>query len=350
MAPTPALKNSRMGFKIALMSMSKRVVHIARGHTPLPIKNGLNPSRARVPEEFDGISALDFLWHLISTQRRRNPSDDISAARSRFNADEVLVTSGHRGWVIGPTTPLEAGQDLWFYRTPLEEPEVPFSCSILFENDRILVVNKPPFLATMPRGTHITQTATVQMRRSTGIEDLAPAHRLDRLTSGILVFTKERKYRGAYQTLFAERKAKKTYEAIAQSDSTLVPGTHWRHRMEKIAGVMQASIIDGEPNAETVLVDQQILSPSDQERLQKAHGVDYDLARYTLAPLTGKTHQLRLHMFTAGVPILGDPAYPILLPDVPDDFTKRMHLHARSLTFIDPYSDEPVEFCAGDVW
>ena len=128
-------------------------------------------------------------------------------------------------------TPLRVNQEVWFYRIPAPEVPVPYRCETIFEDERLLVVDKPPFLATMPRGKHITQSATVQLRKLTGNGELSPAHRLDRLTSGVLVFTKTREVRGAYQQLFARREAEKTYEAIARYDPTnpmAQPGMVWR--------------------------------------------------------------------------------------------------------------------------
>lgn len=343
-APTPWLKNSTRGFTIALMSMDNRVIHIPRGHAPLPIKNGLNPTRARVPEDFAGRPALDFLWHLISTQRRRNPADTIEAARERFHQGQVVASRGQLGTFLAESTLLSLNDDLWFYRMPTEEAPIPFSCEIIHEDDRLLVVDKPPFLATMPRGKHITQTATVQLRRTTGIEDLAPAHRLDRLTSGVLVFTKERRYRGAYQTLFAERKAQKTYEAVAAFDYSIEPGTVWRHRIEKIPGIMQAKIIEGQANSETLLAEVKLLPQERSDQLAARYGMDGQLATYVLKPATGKTHQLRVHMFAAGVPILGDPTYPRLLPETEESFAHPMHLTARQLEFVDPITGEAQRF------
>ncbi|ALU21149.1 23S rRNA pseudouridylate synthase [Corynebacterium pseudotuberculosis] len=321
------------------MSMEDRVVHVPRGQAPLPVKNGLNPTRVRVSEEHAGMSAYEFVWHLIASQRRRHPDDTTEALLSRFQGDQVII--GPKFRIASPESTLKANEDIWFYRTPAPEIPVPYSCETIYEDDNLLVVNKPPFLATMPRGKHITQTATVQMRRATGNGDLSPAHRLDRLTSGILVFTKNRKVRGAYQSLFAERKVTKTYHAIAPFSEDLTGNTLWRDHMIKTPGDMQGHIVPGPPNAETLLVDVTELDAQETAQLQKLHHVTTPLARYTLQPHTGRTHQLRLHMWAAGVPILGDPAYPVILAEEVEDFRVPMHLTAYQLTFLDPFSNTP---------
>lgn len=319
------------------MSMEDRVVHVPRGQAPLPVKDGLNPTRVRVPEEYAGISAYEFAWNLIASQRRRHPEDTPEALLTRFQQDQVII--GPKFRIASPDTVLKANEDIWFYRTPAPETPVPYSCETIYEDENLLVVNKPPFLATMPRGKHITQTATVQMRRATGNGELSPVHRLDRLTSGILVFTKNRKVRGAYQSLFAEQKVTKTYHAIAPFRNDLPGNSLWRDHMIKTPGDMQGHIVPGPPNAESLLVDVTELGAQETAQLQQLHDVTTPLARYTLQPHTGRTHQLRLHMWAAGVPILGDPAYPTILPEEEEDFRVPMHLTAYQLTFCDPISD-----------
>lgn len=326
------------------MSMEDRVVHVPRGQAPLPVKDGLNPTRVRVPEEYAGVSAYEFVWELIASQRRRHPDDTPEALLARFRQDQVII--GPKFRIAAPDTALKANEDIWFYRTPAPETPVPYSCETIYEDENLLVVNKPPFLATMPRGKHITQTATVQMRRATGNGDLSPAHRLDRLTSGILVFTKNRKVRGAYQSLFAERKVTKTYHAIARFREDLAGNTLWRDHMIKTPGDMQGHIVPGPPNAETLLVDVTQLGAQETAQLQQLHDVTTLLARYTLQPHTGRTHQLRLHMLAAGVPILGDPAYPTILPEEEEDFRVPMHLTAYRLAFCDPINNTPRCFTA----
>ena len=249
---------------------------------------------------------------------------------------------------LAAETPLRANQEVWFYRIPAPEVPVPYRCETIFEDERLLVVDKPPFLATMPRGKHITQSATVQLRKLTGNGELSPAHRLDRLTSGVLVFTKTREVRGAYQQLFARREAEKTYEAIARYDPTnpmAQPGMVWRDRMAKNPGELQGYFVPGEPNAITTVISVEPVPPERMRALRATHGSELpQQARYVLQPATGRTHQLRLHMWKAGVPILGDPAYPVVLPEAEEDFAIPMHLRAKALRFTDPLSGVEREF------
>ncbi|MDY3127017.1 MAG: pseudouridine synthase [Corynebacterium sp.] len=311
-----------------------------KGYSPLPVRDGLNPTRARVPADAPGITAWDFVLGLIMGQRHRHLDDNEAALEKRFSAGEVVLRNGTQ---LRPESMLKPEQDVYFYRTPAPEIEVPYDIPILFEDEHLLVADKPPFMATMPRARHIVQTATVQLRRQTGLSELSPAHRLDRLTSGVLLFTKTREVRGAYQTLFARREVHKTYSAIAAMSNIAAP-TKWSSRIEKIPGEIQSKLVDGPLNSHTLLHAIEPLNDVEHEQIEAIHGKQPPQARYILKPTTGKTHQLRLHMWAAGVPILGDPVYPVVFPEDSEDMSVPMHLTARSIEFVDPLTGKPREF------
>jgi tRNA pseudouridine32 synthase/23S rRNA pseudouridine746 synthase len=230
------------------------------------------------------------------------------------------------GAVIDETTVLPAGSSVYLYRDLRDEVPVPFDIPVLYRDDDILVVDKPHFLATMPRGRHVAQTALVRLRRELGLPELSPAHRLDRLTAGVLLFTVRRELRGAYQTLFARGAVHKTYLARAAVNPDLVLPHLVRSRIVKRRSRLQAVCEPGEPNAETLV-----------ESLS-GDGL------YRLTPRTGRTHQLRVHMASLGVPIHGDPLYPNVI-DVPnDDFSTPLQLLARRIEFTDPLSGVRREF------
>ena len=313
--------------------------------TPLPPRDGLGASRVRHNEP-EPITAFAFISRLVATQRHRHPDDDDAAVLRRFNEGLVVLIDGTP---LKPSTPIAAGTDVFFYRHPAPEPPVPYEIETVFEDDNILVVNKPPFLATMPRAAHITETATVRLRRATGNEEITPAHRLDRMTSGLLLLTKRREIRGAYQELFARREVHKRYEAIAADNGVTAPLV-WRSHVEKLRGeIASREIASAEPNSETLLRSVRRLAPTEEQRLQRIHGVPHPLSRYVLEPVTGKTHQLRVHMCSAGVPILGDPVYPTVQAFDDEDFTIPLRLTSTGLDFIDPLSGSPRSFAA-DPW
>jgi tRNA pseudouridine32 synthase/23S rRNA pseudouridine746 synthase len=244
-------------------------------------------------------------------------------AAAKVMAGEVV---DQHGVVLDATTVLPAGASVYLYRDLRDEVPVPFDIPVLYHDDDIVVVDKPHFLATMPRGRHVAQTALVRLRRELGLPELSPAHRLDRLTAGVLLFTTRRELRGAYQTLFARGEVHKTYLVQAAVNADVVLPRVVRNRIVKRRGRLQAVCEPGEPNAETLV---EPISPD---------------GLYRLTPRTGRTHQLRVHMAGLGMPIHGDPLYPIVI-DVPnDDFSTPLHLLAQRIGFEDPLSGVRREF------
>jgi tRNA pseudouridine32 synthase/23S rRNA pseudouridine746 synthase len=219
---------------------------------------------------------------------------------------------------------------VYHYRDLPDEVMVPFDVPVLYRDDTIVVVDKPHFLATMPRGSHIAQTALVRLRRDLDLPELSPAHRLDRLTAGVLLFTVRREVRGAYQTLFARGEVAKMYLAHSSAQPGLSAPQVISNRIIKRRGVLQAQIESGEPNAETFV-----------EPL--------GAGRYRLTPRTGRTHQLRLHMASLGVPIDNDPLYPNVIDVAPGDFTAPLRLVAHRLEFDDPLTGEHRRFVSSRI-
>ncbi|AOW94636.1 pseudouridine synthase [Rhodococcus sp. WMMA185] len=233
------------------------------------------------------------------------------------------------GRVVDLETRYAPTRFVYFYRDPPPEIRVPFDIEILHRDDRLLVIDKPHFLATIPRGAHITETAVVRLRRALDLPDLTPAHRLDRMTAGVLMFLIRREDRRAYQDLFVSQQVAKDYEAIAAYDPAIEFPRTVRSRIAKEHGVMTATEEPGEPNSETVI------------ELIEARGAQ---ARYRLRPKTGRTHQLRLHMSSMGLPILGDNYYPNFRRSEPGDFSTPLRLLARAIEFIDPHTREARRF------
>ena len=323
------------------MSMGHRIVQSRRKFAPLPVKDGLNPSRVRLPLDAPPTPARDFIAEVVRTQTHRHSRDDARALDARFAAGEVVDL---RGRPFAPQQLVSPGADVWFYRIPAPEPEVPYDCPILFEDERLLVVDKPPFLATLPKGRHITETVLVRLRRQTGNQELSPAHRLDRMTSGVLVLTKTRQVRRAYQELFATRSVTKTYEALAPLADVTTP-TVWEHRMLRERGNLQTFITPGVANARTEVLGVDTLDTHMQEKCEGIYGRELaPLGKYILRPISGRTHQLRVHMWNAGAPILGDQIYPLVLPESAEDFSQPLQLVARSLNFVDPFTEIPHDF------
>ena len=249
------------------------------------------------------------------------------AARAKVIAGEVFSANGV---ALDERTEMPANSFVYHYRDLPDEVMVPFDVPVLYRDDTIVVVDKPHFLATMPRGSHIAQTALVRLRRELDLPELSPAHRLDRLTAGVLLFTVRREVRGAYQTLFARGEVAKMYLAHSSAQPGLSAPQVISNRIIKRRGVLQAQIESGEPNAETFV-----------EPL--------GAGRYRLTPRTGRTHQLRLHMASLGVPIDNDPLYPNVIDVAPGDFTAPLRLVAHRLEFDDPLTGEHRRFVSSRI-
>lgn len=227
------------------------------------------------------------------------------------------------------------GMFVWFHRELPDEERVPFPIDVIYRDEHVVVADKPHFLATTPRGSHVAETALARLRRQLGIPTLGAAHRLDRLTAGLVMFTVRPEERGAYQSLFRDRQVTKEYEAVAPYDPALALPRTVRSRIVKERGVLAAREIQGEPNAIS------------RVELLEHRG---ERARYRLTPSTGQTHQLRVHMSTLGVPILGDPLYPVVTdPIASGDFRRPLQLLARVLEFTDPVTGREHRFVSSRV-
>ncbi|MFD4468807.1 pseudouridine synthase [Rhodococcus sp. NPDC058505] len=287
---------------------------------PLPVRDGLNPTRLRLPGDGAWPTVLEYLL-------ARFPDD---AARLREKVDAAEVVAGD-GVPVTPETPYRAHTFVFLYRDPPVEPPVPFEVEILHRDEDLLVVDKPHFLASTPRGRHVTESALVRLRRDLDLPDLTPAHRLDRVTAGVLVFTVRPSARRDYQELFAQRRVAKEYEAIARFDPDLALPQTVRSRIVKPDGDLRCVEVPGDPNAETRI-----------ELIESRGGI----GRYRLLPRTGKMHQLRVHLNGLGIPIIGDNFYPTLYDIAPDDYSNPLQLLARSVAFTDPRTGLPREFAS----
>ncbi|MFF4630674.1 RluA family pseudouridine synthase [Streptomyces griseorubiginosus] len=287
--------------------------------SPLPQRDGIDPVRVRLPPADTWATVRD---HLVA----RFPVG-AEVVDGMLDAGKIVDADGRpvrRDSVYVP------GMFVWFHRELPKEERVPFTIDVIHRDDHLVVADKPHFLATTPRGSHIAETALARLRRELDIPTLGAAHRLDRLTAGLVMFTVRPEERGTYQSLFRDRRVTKEYEAVAPYDPALPLPRTMRSRIVKERGVLAACEVEGEPNAVSWV-----------ELLEHRGG----LARYRLTPSTGQTHQLRVHMSALGVPILGDPLYPVVTDPVPTgDFRRPLQLLARTLQFTDPVTGHAHRF------
>jgi len=248
---------------------------------------------------------------------------------ARFEKGEVLDESGV---AVPANLPYAAGQRIHYYRSIEAEARIPFDEVVLFQDELLVVADKPHFLPVIPSGRYLQETLLVRLKRRLGLDSLSPIHRIDRETAGLVVFTVQPATRGRYQNLFLEKSIRKGYEAIAPWRPELeLPLNHRSRLEENPERFMQMREVAGEPNAETRI-----------ERLE-THG---KWARYGLNPITGRKHQLRAHCAALGIPICNDQIYPVHLPENSDDFGQPLQLLAKHIAFADPISGEARRFAS----
>lgn len=283
--------------------------------SPLPPRHGLDAAWVRTPDH-DRESVAP--WRSMGDWLLGRFPDHVDVGQ--MLADQRFVYDDARPVLAGD--PYRPHTFVWFHRDLREEVPVPGELRVLHRDERLVVVDKPPFLASIPRGKHVTESVVVRMRNELGLPDLGPVHRLDRVTSGVLMLATERRWRAPYQLCFQNREVRKVYRALAPYREELELPLTVRDHLRKERGSLQAEAVAGETaNAETLV------------ELESRVG---ELAVYRLTPLTGKTHQLRMHLYGLGIPIVDDPLYPVVQDVAVDDFSRPLQLLASELSFTDP--------------
>jgi len=223
-------------------------------------------------------------------------------------------------------------QRVYYYREVMVEKKVPFTEKIIYQDDSIIIAYKPHFLAVSPSGQFVNECLVNRLRIKTGIETLVTAHRLDRATAGLMLLSKHPEQRHLYHDLFKHGNITKHYQAIAR----LTPQLQQQHNEGKLAlpysWTVKNRIVKGDPTFTMKITDGEANSHSTIELIE-VKGV---FGLFRLAPITGKTHQLRLHMHSLGMPLVNDRLYPELLERCDDNFNQPLQLLAQQLKFTDP--------------
>ncbi|WP_346845456.1 pseudouridine synthase [uncultured Rothia sp.] len=338
------------------MARRKKIVS-----APLPQRKGVDPVRLKLPVIFPQEykvsgsvpSLADYLIARFYSHRPDYVFDLLE--RGEIVDDDGVPLTTH--------TPYPGGGSVWYYRELTVEPGVPTDLPVLYEDEWVLAIDKPHFLATTPSGMFVANTALTLLRHERRLPLLSPVHRLDRLTAGVLVLAKVPEARAPLQKLFQNREISKSYEAVAPLIEGMVTGdsVEVRSHIEKQRGVLQvvqhlesrcgqlgltvnaistvklARIIEGK----TSLVDSETTTSAFNPH--RTHpDPQQSLGFYELTPHTGKTHQLRAHMFSLGAPIFGDTFYPQVLDTAPDNPALPLQLLARQLSFIHPFTSEKI--------
>lgn len=239
----------------------------------------------------------------------------------------------HDGSLISANCAFAPQQRVYYYREVASEPVIPFTEKIIFQDELILVAYKPHFLPVTPGGGYVEECLQNRLRNTTGNQHLQAVHRIDKATAGLVLFSVKPDSRQHYHNLFETHNVRKTYQAIACTNTNQpVINQQWeiKNRLEKTGSRFLMHIVDGMVNSHSRI---------------RCVQCSADKALFELNPITGKTHQLRLHMQSLGWPILHDTYYPQLLQPVkPDDYSKPLHLLAQKLEFTDPMTQQKRSF------
>jgi tRNA pseudouridine32 synthase / 23S rRNA pseudouridine746 synthase len=280
----------------------------------LPTRDGVSPSCVATPTGTWRLM-LDFLAERI-------PAVGRDAWQARMATGDVVDAKGQR---VPTDSPFQPHQKLYYWRAlPFEHP-IPFGEGIVFQDEHLVVADKPHFLPVTPKGRYVQQTLLVRLKKRLGLDTLVPIHRIDRETAGLVAFSVRPQDRHAYQALFRDRAVHKVYEAIAPHNADVALPMRYQSRLQESERFMAMQTVEGEPNAETLI-----------ELIAQREG----LVQLRLSPVTGRKHQLRAQLNALGMPICNDQIYPVLQPELPldvaPDFSRPLQLLARSLAFTDP--------------
>jgi tRNA pseudouridine32 synthase/23S rRNA pseudouridine746 synthase len=285
--------------------------------SPLPIINGVSPSSKLLPAGH-WKTILDFLME-------RFPNVDDTTWLSRMAKGELVDETGRH---LNAASAYRAGACIFYYRELEREPIIPFDEHILYQDEHLLVVDKPHFLPVIPAGRFLHETLLVRLKKKWRLDQLVPIHRLDRETAGVVLFSVNPATRGDYTALFRNRRVRKVYQALAPAHPDINFPLTRRSRIVRGEPFFRMKEIEGDPNAETHI-----------EVAETAGGLTGEVRLYRLMPITGRKHQLRLHLSALGIPIVNDRLYPVGLTsrtDSEDSFSAPLKLLAKSISFEDP--------------
>jgi len=278
------------------------------------------PSYVTAPEDGEFTTIVEFLIY-------RFPRIHESIWRDRITHGKVHFDNGDS---IYSDTPYQGRRRICYYREVVQEQIIPFQEEIIFEDENIIIVDKPHFLPIHPAGKFVNETLLTRLSNKYDYQNLCAAHRLDRLTAGLVLCIKKSSVRGAYQQMFMNGEVKKTYLAIGSLPETNKSYWHIKNHLEPYNEHFRMQVTNRPPNSESII---ELIENRGKKGLFK------------LSPITGKKHQLRVHMCTIGSGIENDPLYPTYSEiEQPDDYDSPMQLLAQKLEFTDPFSRNKMSF------
>ncbi|MFM8900097.1 MAG: pseudouridine synthase [Burkholderiales bacterium] len=300
----------------------------------------MNPLEVAGPPQRDGLSASTIAlppgpWAtLLEFLVQRFPQVDAGQWQQRFK-DGLVLDEQHKPLPLN--APYRAHRKVFYFRHVASEPRIPFDEVVVYQDEHLVVADKPHFLPVTPGGRYVQETLLVRLKTKLGLPHLTPLHRIDLETAGLVAFSVNPAERDRYHALFRTQQVQKQYEAIAPYRPALNFPLTVRSRLEENSqAFMQMREVQGPLNAHT------------QIELLEVHG---SLARYRLIPVTGRKHQLRVHMASLGLPIAGDRIYPVLRPqEEQPDYTQPLQLLAKRLSFTCPFGQGSLAFESKRCW
>jgi tRNA pseudouridine32 synthase/23S rRNA pseudouridine746 synthase len=296
------------------------------------LRKGVSPSKVGIPANTH-LSAIEFL-------AQRFPAIQREVWLQRFLEGGILNAEGIN---IGPNQSVLHETHLLYFRHVADEPTLPFKAQIIFQDEHLIVADKPHFMPVTPGGQYVQQSLLVQLKQDFNLPELSPIHRIDRETAGLVMFSVRAKDRNAYQQLFRLQQVQKTYEAIAgipeSSPLNLVFPITYKSMMASDEQFFKMRELTARECATT---DQS----NSETWIDCVERTSQALARYILKPVTGQRHQLRVHMNALGLPILGDRFYPHVkyLASEKDPLDQPLQLLAKTIAFLDPLTGTPRKF------
>ena len=283
----------------------------------LGTRSGVGPSCVGLPAG-NWPTIIDFLVERFPAISR---GVWLERMANRLVADEF-------GELVTPERAYPKHLRIYYYRDVPQEPRIPFDEAVLYQDAHLVVADKPHFLPVTPSGHYLQETLLVRLKKRLGIDTLIPIHRIDRETAGLVMFSTRPQERNAYQALFRNHLVTKQYEAIAPWRAGLQLPLTRKSRIAQDEPFFRQREVPGMPNSETHIdVIENI-------------GQQASYAKYALCPVTGKKHQLRVHMNALGLPILNDRMYPPVANTPDDDYNLPLQLLAKSIGFDDPVTGQ----------
>ena len=282
----------------------------------MPLNRGWS-YREQVGSQAAGQTVLSYL-----TATRLHSSEAEWAGRIARGEVEIEGTRVDRHVI------LNSGQTVIWHRPPWDEPAVPTSFSVVYEDDSIVAINKPSGLPTMPAGGFLDHTLLTLIRETH--PGANPLHRLGRYTSGLVLFARTSMAASTLTRAWRRHDVKKTYRALGRGtarEATIVIDVPIGPVPHPLIGTVQAASETGKPSHSTATVVEQ----------------RDDQVLFSVTITTGRPHQVRIHLASAGHPLVGDPVYAAGgglkdSPGLPGD--GGYLLHAERLEFVHPATGE----------